>query len=180
MVYLRCLRAGSSSGKKAVGLAFNYVAGEEGKMADATKALRNTSPVPVAAHGATTPVSPAKGRTDINPASMDYVESAALKSKPAVPLAAPVGTASAAKGAAMPVAAAVVVSAAAAKTPDASGKSRGHKRNRSGHESSDGEDGASLEEYEEDKQPQTEEIMNAQLVAKVRISGSRRSTNSSH
>ena len=78
---------------------------------------------------------------------MDYVESAALKgNRPAVASAALVYGGSGGSGA-----------AAAA--------SRGYKRNRP--ETGAASDDDSLDEYEEDRQPQTEEIMNTQLISQV-------------
>ncbi len=87
--------------------------------------------------------------------SMDYVESAALKgNRPAVASAALVYGGSGGSGA-----------AAAA--------SRGYKRNRP--ETGAASDDDSLDEYEEDRQPQTEEIMNAQLISQVNPLSSSRS-----
>lgn len=86
---------------------------------------------------------------------MDYVESAALKgNRPAVASAALVYGGSGGSGA-----------AAAA--------SRGYKRNRP--ETGAASDDDSLDEYEEDRQPQTEEIMNAQLISQVNPLSSSRS-----
>ena len=88
---------------------------------------------------------------------MDYVESAALKgNRPAVASAALVYGGSGGSGAA---------AAAAA--------SRGYKRNRP--ETGAASDDDSLDEYEEDRQPQTEEIMNAQLISQVNPLSSSRS-----
>ncbi len=65
----------SSSPKKNIGLSFNYVAGEEKKVVEASRGLKTvTSPQ--------SPVVPgSRGTVEINPANMDYVESAALKEK---------------------------------------------------------------------------------------------------
>lgn len=65
----------SSSGKKNVGLAFSYVAGDEGKLADASKVLKNTSP----RHEKSTKA--ADGDERGNKDNIDYVESAYLKEK---------------------------------------------------------------------------------------------------
>ena len=67
-----------------MGLAFNYVAGEESKMADASKILKNSSSSP--------PPKPSSAiiakseKVEINPTNLDYVESAALKAKPSSPI----------------------------------------------------------------------------------------------
>ncbi|EFX65741.1 hypothetical protein DAPPUDRAFT_219239 [Daphnia pulex] len=69
---------GCSSGKKNVGLAFSYVAGEEGKVADASRVLKNTSPRAV-----NIPSSVEKKEREITTSNIDYVESAYLKDKDA-------------------------------------------------------------------------------------------------
>lgn len=72
-----CLIIGSSSsGKKNVGVAFSYVAGEEGKLADASRVLKNTSP----RHGSA-PRSLEKEEKEVKSMNIDYVESAYLKDK---------------------------------------------------------------------------------------------------
>lgn len=77
-----CVGSGSS-GKKAVGVAFSYVAGEENKVAEGSKALKSASPQPVhAPTTAATSASTVGDKPGINPTGIDYVESASLKSKP--------------------------------------------------------------------------------------------------
>ena len=68
----------SSSAKKNVGLAFSYVAGDEGKVADASRVLKNTSPRAV-----NTPGSLEKKEREMTTSNIDYVESAYLKDKDA-------------------------------------------------------------------------------------------------
>jgi len=122
----------TSSGKKSVGLAFNYVAGGETKVAEASRGLKSTSPLPQQS------LSPKPiNKVEINPITIDYVESAALKQKKE------------------------------ANTPSEIVKSsqQRHKRDRLHGDSGSGSDSSSLEESVEDhKQPQTEEIMNAELI----------------
>ncbi|XP_046444093.1 protein 4.1 homolog isoform X3 [Daphnia pulex] len=129
----------SSSGKKNVGLAFSYVAGEEGKVADASRVLKNTSPRAV-----NIPSSLEKKEREITTSNTDYVESAYLKGNDASlgsygEEAIHVGQAGLQKG----------------------------KPTTAGADSDSEDDLSSLEEsVEQHKQPQTEEIMNAELVAR--------------
>jgi hypothetical protein len=76
-IYFR-IAGSSSSGKKNVGLAFSYVAGEQGKVADASRVLKNTSPRAV-----NIPSSLEKKEREITTSNIDYVESAYLKDKDA-------------------------------------------------------------------------------------------------
>lgn len=66
----------SSSGKKNVGLAFSYVAGDEEKLADASRVLKNTSP-----RGGNLAKSYDKTEKNTKQSNVDYVESAYLKDK---------------------------------------------------------------------------------------------------
>merc|ERR1712071_708030 len=99
----------NSSGKRNVGVAYSYIGGEESKVAEASKGLRNTSPIPVPIPTVPTTRTASPARTvspiltsspilisspartapadqeaveiEINPVTMDYVESAGLKSQ---------------------------------------------------------------------------------------------------
>lgn len=130
----------SSSGKKNVGLAFSYVAGEEEKLADASRILKNTSP-----RGDTVARSYDKTDKEIKESNIDYVESAYLKDKDAQPF----------------------LAYDEGRLAQAGNQSE-NRTTKAAFTGSD-DDISSLEEsVEEHKQPQTEEIMNAELAARER------------
>lgn len=160
-----------SPGKKAVGLAFNYAAGEEKNLAEASRVLKHTSTV-----GAEQPSSERvnKDKVEINPSNMDYVESAVLKNKPGSPTkpAAATGWTWCVFHSFPEVRSNVVVLGGNASASLGMSGQRGHKRDRplASGSGSGSDDSSSLEEsVEEHKQPQTEEIMNAELLARVSL-----------
>ncbi|XP_057373633.1 band 4.1-like protein 3 isoform X2 [Daphnia carinata] len=130
----------SSSGKKNVGLAFSYVAGDEEKLADASRILKNTSP-----RGDNLSRSYDKTEKDTKQGHIDYVESAYLKDKDTEQLSA----------------------YDEGRLPKI-GNQREDRTTKTADSGSDGDNSSLEESVEEHKQPQTEEIMNAELAARER------------
>ncbi len=152
-------------------MAFSYAPGEEAeRLAEASRGLKTTSPVPSAAKSATAGGSTARPGIEINPISMDYVESAALKSKSAgvaiAGITEPVRHRSMLRNIPHNSDIGLQISSSAGAANGKAEGTRGYKRGRPGERgtASDESDDDDLEEYEEHKQPQTEEIMNAQLA----------------
>lgn len=145
------------------------MAGGENKVVEASRGLKSTSPLPQQLEPSTK--EPPGNKVEINATSIDYVESAALKQKKDLSSAGNAGMSNKIfENLNLSSTYILQFLLDEAAMVVAKSSQRGHKRDRPLGDGGSGSDSSSLEEsVEEYKQPQTEEIMNAELMSQVKI-----------